>query len=338
MAKYTTAIQGYYQGAPQIEAFLKKEIGTKEESDRIYRMGRQTSKRMVKGKSEKQRYAYTMKKSLHNLYDEVEEKAKTRHHRQNENFQVYAKNLFELFSSNQVIGKDALKELMENNATARGVSLFDNPELKWNSKAGAKAMKKFADMVLKNDQKKLEYYRDCLDKTNKPLHLQAILDCPTPVVKKATEADVSNLATGMKELEKKLNKTESIFHTNSPEFEAMKEAMKSVNQGLVNGIVEEELGSRLEALQAAAMKYVKTKGVGMQSSERGKERMDAALDLCGLSAEYMDFYTSKERRAELENFEKFNFGSVLSPKMENGYIDPVVEVSSEKENEEEIEV
>ena len=55
--------------------------------------------------------------------------------------------------------------------------------------------------MLKNDRKKLEYYRDCLNKTDKPFKLEDVLNCPTPVTKKATEKDIIDFAKKMKELE-----------------------------------------------------------------------------------------------------------------------------------------
>ena len=55
------------------------------------------------------------------------------------------------------------------------------------------------------------------------------------------------------------------------------------------------------------MTYVKAKGAGMQSTQRGIDRMDAALDICDLATDGMDCFTSKERRAEVKDFEKKKF-------------------------------
>ena len=141
-----------------------------------------------------------MKGKLKYLYDDAVKRAKPEHHRENEKFQVYAKRLYELFESNEVIGKDTLEELIGNNETARSVSLFDNPDLKWSSETGAKAMKKFVDLVLKNDQKKLEYYKKCLKQTDKPLQLKDVLDAPTPEPRIAYKEDIKAMAVKMKAL------------------------------------------------------------------------------------------------------------------------------------------
>ena len=329
MAKYNTATQGYYQGSLSIEKFLEKEIGTKEQSDRIMKKARKATQIILKGKSEKERFA--LKRKLKSMYDKAAEKAKPEHHKENEQFQVYAKRLYELFESNEVIGKDTLEELIGNNETARSVSLFDNPDLKWSSETGAKAMKKFVDLVLKNDQKKLEYYKKCLKQTDKPLQLKDVLDAPTPEPRIAYKEDIKAMAAKMKALEDKLSKTDGLLHTNSVEFEAMKSALKAVNQGFANGIDASELGSRLEALQAASMEYVKAKGVGTQVTQRGIDRMDAALDICSLAADGMDCFTSKERRAEIKDFEEKHFGNVLSTDFTDKHVKPVEEVYKEEE-------
>ena len=194
---------------------------------------------------------------------------------------------------------------------------------------GAKAQNKFSRMLLKIDQKKLEYYSECLDKANKPILLRDVFDAPTPVTKTATEADMNDLVKKAKELSEKLNRADSILHVDSSEFKAMKNALKALNQGLMQGVEPAELGGRLEALQAASMNYVKAKGVGMQATQLGKDRMDVALDICNLSVDYMDFYTSNERRKEVEDFEKDSFGNVLSPNINSEYVVAKEEVSNE---------
>lgn len=335
MAKYTTAITGYYQEASQIEQFVKNEIGTYEDYLKNIHKARMAMKRVYNSTSPKKRDTPAMKNKLNAAWESAYKKFHGEHHKQYERSLVYQKQINKLFESNEAIGKDTLKELMDMNKDTQNNPLFQSPQMKWRSEAGAKAIKKFTDMVLKNDMKKLEYYKNCLNKSNRAVKLQDVLDCPTPVTKKATTADMNDLAKKARELSEKLNKTESRLHSNSSEFKAMKAALNSLNQGLSNGISPDELGSRLEALQEASMKYVKTKGVGMQSSQRGKERMDAALDICSLSAEYMDFYTSKERRAELESYEKDNFDQILSEEIENEYIVSEEEISHEEEISEE---
>lgn len=331
MAKYTTAITGYYQEASQIEQFVKSEIGTYKDYLKNIHKARLAMKKVYNSTSPKKRDTPAMKNKLNAAWESAYKKFHGEHHKLHERFLMYEKTFDNLFVTKEAIGKDTLKKLMDMNKDTQNDPLFQSPQIKWRSEAGAKAIKKFTDMLLKNDMKKLEYYKNCLNKSNRTIKLQDVLDCPTPVTKKATTADMSDLAKKARELSEKLNKTESRLHSNSSEFIAMKAALKSLNEGLSNGISSDELGSRLEALQESSMKYVKTKGVGMQSSQRGKERMDAALDLCSLSAEYMDFYASKARRAELESYEKENFEQILSEEIENEYIVPEEELSNEEE-------
>ena len=104
----------------------------------------------------------------------------------------------------------------------------------------------------------------------------------------------------------------------------MKTAIQAVNQMLKKGGKAEELGTCVEALQAASMDYIKAKGVGTQVTGRGIERMDAALDICGLAADSMKFFISKERRTELDKFEEMKFGKVMTKNLDGNYtIDPV---------------
>ena len=321
MAKYNTAIKGYYQGASQIEQFVRSEIGTEKEYLSNLHKARQGVKKALEYIPKDQRDTPKTKRKLEAAWETTSERLKTEHHKQYGNFLLYEKNMNKLFDSNELIGKDTLNNLLNLNKDTQKNTLFNNPKIKWNSEAGAKAMQKFTNMVLKNDQKKLEYYRDCLAKSNKPIRLKDVLDCPTPVTRKATKADLKDLTQKVRDLSEKLTKTESLTHINSPEFKAMKRALNSLNQGLTNGLSPHELGSRLEALQHTSMVYATTKGIGMQSTQRGKERLDLALDLCGLSAEHMDFYASKERRADLDSFERDNFEEVLTEEMEDEYAD-----------------
>ena len=141
---------------------------------------------------------------------------------------------------------------------------------------------------------------------NHNLFISHKLPWKSPDGKTAEIKDIENMATKMRELEEKLNMTEGT-HSNSPEYKAMKVALKAVNKGLKEGIAPDELGSRFEALQAASMDYVQLKGVGKQSTQRDKLRMDAALDICSMAVEGMDYYASKERLAEIQSFEQQHF-------------------------------
>ena len=75
------------------------------------------------------------------------------------------------------------------------------------------------------------------------------------------------------------------------------------------------------------MKYVKAKGVGMQSSELGKERMDIALDLCSTATDYMDCYISEERKLAVADFEKDAIKKEIS---KDGTLDYTMEIDETK--------
>jgi hypothetical protein len=144
--------------------------------------------------------------------------------------------------------------------------------------------------------------------------------------------DLEDMARQMRTLEEKLNMTEG-FHANSPEYKAMKGALKAVKKGLKEGIAPEDLGSRLETLQAASMDYVLAKGVGTQVTGRGKLRMDAALDICSAAVEGMEYFASKDRREAVEAFEQKHFNSVISvDKMNREHINGLTEVYKEELN------
>ena len=325
-----TVTQSYFQGAVQIDKFVKKELG----SERAYQAKSEDYKNRTRKLEEHQINA--------DLIREFNEVLKVDNRRYYETFKDYAKMLKEFFPKAEKKGekpvatpvtKESLQKLIDANE-AVATFMFDAPAtIKWDSAVGAKAVGKYADIILKNDIKKMSYVRECLIYGGKDpgFTLEEVLNRPTPVTKEATEADMKDLATKMKELEEKLSKTESLMHSNSSEFNAMKKAIKAVNKGIAEGVEPSELGSRLEVLQAASMNYVNAKGVGTQVTQRGKDRMDAALDICSLSIDGMDFYTSNERRAELEDFEKQAFGQVISEKIENEFVAQTVEVSVEKE-------
>ena len=52
------------------------------------------------------------------------------------------------------------------------------------------------------------------------------------------------------------------------------------------------------------MDYVQAKGVGRQSTQLGKDRMDLGLDLADVSSEFMDKFISSKRLEAVEKFEK----------------------------------
>ena len=98
------------------------------------------------------------------------------------------------------------------------------------------------------------------------------------------------------------------------------------NNGFEKGIDYHPLGECFEELQAASMDYINAKGVGTQSSQRGIDRMDAALDICRLSSGGMGYFMSKERSEKVKAFEKETFNMYFEYKTAPLKIGPVNEV------------
>ena len=93
----------------------------------------------------------------------------------------------------------------------------------------------------------------------------------------------------------------------------MKAALNALNKNLNKDFPDTELlGRQLEALHFTAMDYIAEKGVGMQSSKLGQDRMDFALDLCSMASDQMDFYASSKRKEQVREFERKTFGKEIT--------------------------
>lgn len=320
----TTVTQGYLEGVPHVIKFLEKEIG----SEKAY------EKEMAKIKAiydeltadgeeldEKSKAAKNLEKRM--------EAMKAGYHRVYAPMKAYGKTMTVLFKNKTIVDKNILGELIRKSHSISEGNIFTIESLKWNSEAGANAMKKFTDMIIENDLKKYQYYYKCLDKAAsfKGMPLENVIERPLPKLKNPEPIDKENLTNAIAELSEKLNAADAIIHKDSKEYKAMKAAVKSLNEALTTNLSENEIGSRLEALQAASMTYVKAKGVGMQSSDLGKERMDIALDLCATATKYMDCYASEARIQEIKDFEKDIVGKEFS---QNGTFDYTVNLESEE--------
>ena len=91
------------------------------------------------------------------------------------------------------------------------------------------------------------------------------------------------------------------------------------------------LANVFEELQAASMDYITDKGVEKQSTQRGIDRMDAALDICRISAAGMDYFMSKERAKEVQDFQKKHFDVYFAYKDADKEVKPVTSVYEAKE-------
>lgn len=319
MAKKTTVTKGFYQNISQVDNFLKKEFG----SDKEYLKKKEELMSLSKKIGERQ--ADFLAETV------LKDKNRKAYKRTFEWYGGWLAKYFKGYDTNKIRTVDRVslgKIIAVNDYTQRNNPFVnEGDKYTWTNDPGAKAIGKFTSILLKNDMRKLEYYRDCLTKTDQPLDLKTVLDTPTPVIKKATGIDMDNLAKKTKELLGRLNEADSFLHVNSAEFKKMKTALKSLNEGLSDVMDPNELGSRLEALQEASMEYVQAKGVGMQSTEFGIDRMSAALDICEMSSDYMDFYASKKRCAQVKAFEYDKFNQRISKDITNEYLPPEPEIS-----------
>ena len=116
MAKYTTAIQGYYLGHNQIEKFVRGEIGTEKESLAMLHKIRKEMKGQLPAKKTKDaEESPEVKAKRVAAANAAFAMAKRDHHVQYSRFQRYGVKLKSLFDGKETIGKDTLKELMTLN-------------------------------------------------------------------------------------------------------------------------------------------------------------------------------------------------------------------------------
>ena len=66
---------------------------------------------------------------------------------------------------------------------------------------------------------------------------------------------------------------------------------------------------KFEKLQEATMNYINAKGVGLQFTQRGKDRMDISLDIATMCVENMEFFSSKARIKDICRYEKEMFSN-----------------------------
>ena len=332
-----TVIQGYIQGAPHVIKFLEKEIGSEEVYEREVAKARKAyAKEMERLKAEKAEKAENGEeldddsvviddenKVGRKLGDRMQA-IKAGYHRVYAPMRIHGEKMAALFgdkksTDKKVIDKEILEDLIYTTYSNQNNNIFTLESADWMNKAGAKAMKKFTDMMFNNDLKKYQYYQNCLEKgTFAGTTLKEVLKRPLPMVRKPEKNDREDLKRKIQELSQKLKNADSALHVNSSEFKEMTASVKSVGEALWGNMTDDELGKRLEVMQAASMKYVHAKGVGLQSSQLGKDRMDAALDICGTATEYMDCYASKERIQEVLEYEQKTVGKVIS---KNGTFD-----------------
>lgn len=304
----STATQGFCEGFNQLKKFTEKELGNLESFEKDLKARKLKADTLItQGKL--------------NPYDYNKKRLGTTEVRREKIFGEYvnsigkyAKRLGKGFSPNADVNIELLEKLRKSSYNVMSTNLYFNRNFNWSQeRTSLAAINKFRDMVASNDIAKYDYFIECFKKgvVEKDITLRQILESPLPKLREPELKDKEDLKAAIDKLADKLEKADSIIHRNSAEFNAMKDAVTSLKESLLNG-KDDEIGACLEALQATSMIYVKAKGVGLQSSTMGQIRMDAALDLCNVSSKYMSCYASKERITEIENFEKENFSKKIT--------------------------
>lgn len=304
----TTATQGFYEGLYQLKKFAEKELGDINSYGREFKAKREKVQKLIEAeKLDPIKYANKRKGTTEVYREEI-------YAEYVQSIGKYEKKLGKHLKAKTVVDMELLEKLSKASYNIIKTNLFFNSKFKWGQdEASLTAINKFRDMVAANDITKYNYFMECFknDVVEKDITLIQVLDSPVPKLREPVAEDKEELKATIVKLAEKLEKADRFTHRNSAEFNAMKAAVTSLKDALMENR-DDEIGGLLEALQATSMEYVKAKGVGLQSSTMGKIRMDAALDLCNVSSKYMSCYASKERIAEIEKFEKENFKTELT--------------------------
>ena len=303
MAK--TRLQGFMNGANQIANFMQGEIITQKQylkaKDMIKKKAETLENESDENYKENKRQVYKYRedelaKRLKMSYDYVA-------------FMNYAKQMHTFYQrKDQGITQDEIEQLAANNRAVRKLKFHAAKSLKYD-REGSNAIKKFKELILDNDYKKLQYLKSLPYHTLHKIDIAKINDISLPKDGIATEQIYDDLQKQIEELQKRLEKLDANRHINSSEFKKMKVALKEMTEALKNPWDELDerdhyiIGEKLEAVQEASMNYVQAKGVGRQSSPLGKGRMELGLDIADISARFMGKFASEKRLNEVKQFE-----------------------------------
>ena len=296
MAK-KTKLQGFYQGASQIVEYMKDEVITQSQYDNEYERIQKSAAKIADinnsseaAKLREQLGKLQVRKTVSDSYAA---------------FKNYTKQMQELYSGEKIgLTYDEIRQLAANNRAVEKLNFKSGDLFKYGVE-GSRALNKFIGIIMDNDYKKLQYLHQFPEATFKKIKFNDLSNVSLPKSDDATYEDCEALKRRMNELSERLKKLDNNIHINSAEFKNLKAAVNALTETLKNPNSDNFLiGEQLETLQAASMDYVKAKGVGRQSSQLGKGRMDLALDICSVSATYMDLFASRERINEVEEFER----------------------------------
>ena len=225
----------------------------------------------------------------------------------------------------QKITRADVKQLAVNNRAVSKLKFHAAKSLKYGEE-GSNAIKRFKKIILDNDYKKLQYLNSLPLYALEKIEIEKINDISLPKDGIATEHIYDDLQKKMEDLQKRLEKLDANRHINSSEFKKMKAALNEMTEALkkpwddLNKADHNIIGEKLEAVQEASMNYVQAKGVGRQSSQLGKDRMELGLDIADISAMYMGRFASEKRIKEVEQFENsLGISDVSYGGLRNGY-------------------
>ena len=321
MAK--TSLYGFSKGAKQIVNYLNGELITKKQYDKETANIKKMFPKIRKGSEEYYELDEKGQKAINRKYDEIGDVAGRLNRRLEVShnyvaFLNYTNQLLELNSRKEKgITREEINQLAANNKAISTLPLHCGKYYKYGSQSSS-ALEKYQEIIMANDYKKLQYINRFPASALKNITLKDINNVSLPKSDYSYERDYNNLKSQMRKLEKRLDKLDANRHVNSIEFRRMKAAVKALNKELAKSWTGggNDIGNYLDAVQETSMDYVQAKGVGRQSSQLGKDRMDLGLDLAQVSSEFMDKFISQKRAKAVEKFEK----EVMHVEITNGTI------------------
>ena len=305
-----TNLYGFSKGAKQIVNYLNGELITKKQYEKEKENINKMFPEIKKGSEEYYELTDEGRAEIDRIYNELDNRAGVALHRKkiSENYVAflnYTKQLLELNSRKEKgITYREINQLAANNRAIKDLTLNGSKHFKYGLQS-ANALDKYQKIIMDNDYKKLQYIKQFPPERLKRISLKDINNVSLPLSENGRESDYNRLKHEIGKLAKRLDELDKNRHVNSIDFRRMKAAVKALNKELENPHkAANNVGEYLEAVQETSMDYVQAKGVGRQSTQLGKDRMDLGLDLAAVSSQFMDKFISTKRREAVEKFEK----------------------------------
>lgn len=329
MAKYTK-LQGFFNGANQVVDYVKSsgKLISQKEYDIVYAKQKKEAKEITQELDQLKQEDLDMEDDNDPRYESWNKRNQEANARKDawykrdqemirrksisdnfEAFKNYTVQMQKFYNDKKkTFTRNEIDQLMANNKEVRKLDIFH--DIAKYGKEGKNAIYKFTQLMMENDYKKLQYIKSLPSSALGKVNMEQLNKVSLPRSEHAHEVDFDKLKKNVKALAERLKETDANRHVNSLEFRRMKNAMNALSQTLSkpfggpDSTHKYDIGEKLEALQAAAMDYVKAKGVGRQSSQLGKDRMALALDIIEKTGEGMDKFASRERLHEVSEFEE----------------------------------